>query len=76
MASLYKRYKMVVDPAMGEKNQEGNVQMGGRYTDARGTLHRVPLSSDKNIYTHVDQEERLNAINALPKVPGADSKNA
>ncbi len=49
MASLYKKPVKVTDPVTGERKTARSKKWYGRYRDADGTEHRVPLACDKRI---------------------------
>ncbi len=49
MASLYKKPVKMTDPATGQKKTVKSKKWYGRYRDADGTEHRVPLATDKRI---------------------------
>lgn len=49
MASLYKRYRKIVDPETGKKVKKEFANWWGRYVDADGIERRVPLSANKSV---------------------------
>lgn len=49
MASLYKKPVKVTDPETGVRKTVKSKKWYGRYRDADGTEHRVPLATDKRI---------------------------
>lgn len=49
MASLYKKPQRITDPETGERVMRKTKKWYGRYRDADGTEHRVPLASDKRV---------------------------
>ena len=49
MASLFKRYRLVVDAATGKEVRREYKKWWGRYYDADNILRRIPLSNDKAI---------------------------
>ena len=57
MASLFKRYKWVVDPATGEKVKHEYPKWYGRYVDASGIERRMPISANRAV-----AERKLNMI--------------
>ncbi len=49
MASIFKKQQYVTDPKTGKRVLSKTHKWYGRYRDADGTEHRVPLSTDKRI---------------------------
>ena len=49
MATLYKKPQRITDPQTGKQQLVKTKKWYGRYRDADGTEHRVPLASDKRL---------------------------
>jgi hypothetical protein len=64
MASLFKRTYTVIDPHTGRKVRRKAAKWYGKYTDADGVRHRVPLHKNKTV--------ALQMLGDLTRKDGAD----
>ncbi len=66
MSKIYKKKTTIIDPKTGEKRKGESKKWWGRYRDANGVDHRIPLSSNKYLAQQmlaelIDKTERQKA---------------